>query len=156
MALEDYAHIAQEHRRLEDVARVRVWQRKEHASLRGQSCLFVDTNAITTLFFSYYHHQAGLPEPHRLANECKDRYHYVFVCADDIPFEQDGWRDNAVWRSRMQGLVLHDLDSRGIEYTVLRGDLESRVEQAKAALEGRKPDVLETPIPQLGPKLSKA
>lgn len=153
MRLEDYVHIAQKHRRLEDAARVKVWRRKERGLLDGQPYLFLDTNAVTTLFFSYYYHQAASPELHQLANECKARYHHVFVCADDIPFEQDGWRDNAVWRSRMQGLVLHDLDCRGIEYTVLHGGLEARVEQVRGVLEGKKVSVPETSIPQLGPKL---
>ncbi|GEM86883.1 AAA family ATPase [Meiothermus granaticius] len=152
MRLEDYVHIAREHRRLEDSARVKAWQHKERGSIEGQPYLFVDTNAITTLFFSYYYHQTARAELHQLANACKDRYHHVFVCADDIPFEQDGWRDNAVWRSRMQGLVLHDLDCRGVVYTVLHGNLDERVRQVKAALKGQKAATLEAELPQLGPK----
>lgn len=146
MALEDYVHIAHQHRELEDKA-VQV------ARLGGQGYVFIDTNALTTLFFSYYYHQNALPQLHRLADECQDRYHYLFVCADDIPFAQDGWRDNAIWRGRMQGLVLHDLDVRGLEYTVVHGTLQERVERVKAVIEGQKAASLETPLPQLGPKL---
>ena len=147
MMLEDYVSIAQKHCELEDTARLKV------AGLKGSGYLFVDTNALTTLFFSYYYHQNALPQLHRLADECQDRYHYLFVCADDIPFEQDGWRDNAVWRSRMQGLVLHDLDSRGLEYTVVYGALQERVEQVKAVLEGKPTQPWKAPLKQLGPKL---
>lgn len=143
LELEDYVYIARHHRELEDTARLRM------LGADKSGYLFSDTNALTTLFFSYYYHQGGLSELHQLANECKDRYHHIFVCADDIPFEQDGWRDNEVWRGRMQGLVLHDLDSRGIDYTVVWGSLENRIEQVKRVLNGEQ---LEHPkaIQQLG------
>jgi cytidyltransferase-like protein len=138
--LQDYVNIAKEHRRLEDEATIRFARKikrfidDDYKDARGY--LFVDTNAVTTLFFSYYYNQGGLKELHDLANDCKNRYHHVFVCADDIPFEQDGWRDNEIWRARMQGMVLHDLDSRGIHYTVVRGSLEERVQQVKTVLAG--------------------
>jgi HTH-type transcriptional regulator, transcriptional repressor of NAD biosynthesis genes len=138
--LEDYVIIAKKHRGLED-----------EAMINAKDFLFTDTNAITTLFFSYYYNQGGLKELHYLANSCKDRYHYVFVCADDIPFEQDGWRDNELWRARMQGMVLHDLECRKISYTVLTGSLEQRVAQVKQVLGGKNlSTILSTK--HLGPK----
>ena len=72
---------------------------------------------------------------------------------NDIPFEQDGWRDNVVWRSRMQGLVLHDLDSRGIQYTLVHGSLEERISRVKSVLAGQQ---LQNTLllKQLGPKLA--
>jgi HTH-type transcriptional regulator, transcriptional repressor of NAD biosynthesis genes len=54
------------------------------------------------------------------------RYRHVFPCGDEIPFEQDGWRDNVVWRGRMQRMVLHDLAVRGIEYQVVTGTVEEQ------------------------------
>lgn len=151
LELEDYLYIAQHHRRLEDAAVMKAYALAGRGLLKGQPYIAVDTNALTTLFFSYYYNQCGLPELHQLATECEQRYHHVFVCADDIPFEQDGWRDNEVWRGRMQGLVLHDLDSRGIVYTMVRGSLEERVEQVKKVLRG---ELLEarTASKQLGPR----
>jgi HTH-type transcriptional regulator, transcriptional repressor of NAD biosynthesis genes len=145
LELEDYVYIARKHRELEDTARLRM------LGTNKSRYLFVDTNALTTLFFSYYYNQGGLLTLHMLANECKGRYHHVFVCADDIPFEQDGWRDNEIWRARMQGMVLHDLDSRGIHYTILRGSLEERVEQVKTVLAGGKIQTVLQPK-NLGPK----
>lgn len=146
LVLEDYVQIACQHLELENRARL------ELAHTKGSSYLFVDTNALTTLFFSYYYNQGGLPRLHQLANACKERYHYFFVCDDDIPFEQDGWRDNAVWRGRMQGLILHDLDCRGIEYSVVRGSLEERVEQVKRVLAGLPLDTPPSSPRHLGPR----
>lgn len=123
--LDDYVTIARIHRQLED-----------DAALRADRYLFVDTNAITTMFFSHYYNRESLPELHRLADDCASRYAHVIVCDDDIPFEQDGWRDNLVWRGRMQGMVLHDLAVRGIRYDIVSGSLDQRVAQVRAVLEG--------------------
>jgi nicotinamide riboside kinase len=68
------------------------------------------------------------------ADDCKQRYAHHFVCADDIPYEQDGWRENEEWRGRIQALVLDDLQARGISYTVVRGSLEQRAAQVRAVL----------------------
>jgi HTH-type transcriptional regulator, transcriptional repressor of NAD biosynthesis genes len=124
LELEDYIHIAKTHRQLEDAA-----------VLRAKRFLFVDTNAITTMFLGYAYEGGGLPELTELAREAHTRYHHVFLCADDIPFSQDGWRDDAVWRSRAQGMVRYDLAVRGLAYTEVHGDLEARAKQVKATLE---------------------
>jgi HTH-type transcriptional regulator, transcriptional repressor of NAD biosynthesis genes len=124
LALEDYVFIAKRHLELEDAA-----------LLESQDYLFVDTNAITTMFLGYAYEGRGLPELTALARIAESRYHFVFLCNDDIPFAQDGWRDDAVWRSRAQGMVRYDLAVRGIAYTEVSGDLDARVAQVKAILE---------------------
>ena len=124
LGLDDYLAIAQEHRHLED-----------EAARRANRYVFVDTNAMTTLFFSHYYNRNSVPALRMLADDCRGRYRHVFVCDDDIPFEQDGWRDNEVWRARMQGMVLHDLAVRGIKYTLVTGPLEDRVAQVTSVLQ---------------------
>jgi HTH-type transcriptional regulator, transcriptional repressor of NAD biosynthesis genes len=121
---EDYIHIAKTHRQLEDAALA-----------NAKRFLFVDTNAITTMFLGYAYEGNMLPELTELARDAEQRYHHVFLCGDDIPFAQDGWRDDAVWRSRAQGMVRYDLAVRGVACTEVRGSLEARVEQVKAILE---------------------
>ncbi len=118
LALEDYVFIAKKHRQLEDAA-----------LLESRQYLFVDTNAITTMFLGYAYEGRGLPALTALAREAETRYHFVFLCSDDIPFVQDGWRDDAIWRSRAQGMVRYDLTVRGVVFTELCGDLEARVAQ---------------------------
>ena len=119
----DYVRIAAAHRAMEDQVR------------RGcNRYMIVDTNAITTMFFSYYYGRTGLPQLTQLAEECKGRYDCTLLCADDIPFEQDGWRDNAEWRARVQGMVMYDLTTRGIPWTVLTGSLEQRIRMARDVL----------------------
>jgi HTH-type transcriptional regulator, transcriptional repressor of NAD biosynthesis genes len=127
LALSDYVHTAYHHRELEDAA-----------LLRAKRFLFVDTNAITTMFLGYAYEGDGLPELIRLAREAETRYHHVILCSDDIPFEQDGWRDHEFWRGRAQRLIRYDLTVRGIHHKTVGGNLEARVQQVTAILEGHK------------------
>jgi len=122
----DYVDIAERHRAQEDAA-------LDHC----KRYLFVDTNALTTLLlgFCYGHLREAPPVLLDYANDCARRYHAHFLCGDDIPFHQDGWRDDAAWRSRVQGTVRYDLQVRGIAYAELRGTLEQRAAQVSAALE---------------------
>jgi HTH-type transcriptional regulator, transcriptional repressor of NAD biosynthesis genes len=122
--LADYVTIAEVHR-----------QHEELAALSANRYVFCDTNAITTMFFSHYYNRDSLPALHDYANECRQRYAHVFVCDDDIPFEQDGWRDTLEWRTRMQGMVLHDLRVRSVPFTIVSGSLEQRVAAVRHTLQ---------------------
>lgn len=121
----DYVDIAVKHRQAEDEA-------LRHA----RRYLFVDTSALTTLLLGicFGHADQHAPALLAYADDCKLRYVHHFVCADDIPYEQDGWRENEAWRTRVQALVLADLAARGIGYTVVRGSLAERTEQVMAVL----------------------
>lgn len=122
----DYTHIAEHHRELEDAVIV-----------NAKRFLFVDTNAITTAYLGSVYEGTVPDRVIELARAAETRYHHVFLLADDIPFEQDGWRDGALWRSRSQSIIKYDLRSRSVHFTVISGDLEARVKQVRAVLEGR-------------------
>lgn len=121
----DYVHIAEMHRRAED-----------EAMRNARRYLFVDTSALTTLLLGVCFGQVGEAPPALLgyADDCKRRYAHHFVCADDIPYEQDGWRENEAWRARIQALVLDDLAARGIGYTIVSGSLDQRAAQVRTVL----------------------
>ncbi len=127
--LDDYLTIARVHR-----------EREDEAAQRSNRYLFVDTNAVTTMFFSHYYNRDSRPELRALADECAARYRRVIVCDDDIPFEQDGWRDSEVWRGRMHGMVLHDLAVRHIPFHVVSGSLDERVARVRSILCGHTVD----------------
>jgi nicotinamide riboside kinase len=125
--VDDYVEIAVKHRQAEDEAR-----------LRARRYLFVDTNALTTLLLGYeFGHITQAPaELLGYADDCKFRYAHHFVCADDIPFVQDGVRESERWRGRIHKLVLEDLEARGIAYTIVRGTVEERAAQVRRVLAG--------------------
>jgi NadR type nicotinamide-nucleotide adenylyltransferase len=128
----DYVDIAARHREAEDAE-----------LLAASRFLFVDTNAVTTLLLGFCYRQLDVapPELRAWADACKERYAYTFVCDDDIIFEQDGWRDDAAWRERVQGMVLYDLMMRDIAYRVVRGTLIERIETVSRVLEGDRQDL---------------
>jgi nicotinamide riboside kinase len=124
----DYVEISERHRAAEDEAVRRA----------SGPWVFVDTNALTTLLLGLCFGQVTEPVPPTLlrhADDCRTRYLHHFVCADDIPYEEEpGVRENAAWRTHIQRLVLEDLDRRGIDYTVLTGTLEQRAAKAMEVL----------------------
>lgn len=123
LTLDDYVHIAKHHLELEDELRQ-----------RANRFLFVDTNPLTTMLLCYAFEGDGLPELTDLARRAERRYAHVVLCANDIPFTQDGWRENERWRTRVQGMVRFDLAVRGIPYMEVRGSVEARVRQVRRAL----------------------
>ena len=124
---DDYVEIALKHRAAEDAAMA-----------GAHRWLFVDTNALTTLLLGIQFRQVGDPPPAELlrcADDCKARYAHTFVCADDIPYEEQDVRENEAWRGRIQQLVLQDLEARGIAYTIVRGTVEERARQVRQVLD---------------------
>jgi nicotinamide riboside kinase len=128
LTADDYVEIAERHRAAEDAA----------VALEAGPCVFVDTNALTTLLLGLCFGQVTEPAPAALlrhADECRSRYLHHFVCADDIPYEEEpGVRENAAWRTHIQQLVLEDLNRRAIDYTVLTGALEARAAKVMEVL----------------------
>ncbi|MFC5548678.1 AAA family ATPase [Massilia aerilata] len=125
---EDYVDIALRHREAEDEQMPYV-----------RRYLFVDTNALTTLLLGLEFGQVTEPAPAELlrcADECRERYAHTFVCADDIPYEEQSARENEAWRGRIHQLVLKDLEARGIPYTLVSGSVEERALQVRRVIEG--------------------
>jgi len=123
---DDYVDIAQRQRAAEDAALDAC-----------QRFLFVDTNALTTLLlgFCYGHLREAPALLAQYADECGARYAHHFLCGDEIPFEQDGWRMDAGWRAEVQALVRADLLQRGVRYASVAGTLDERAQRVLAYLQ---------------------
>lgn len=123
LPLAEYVTICREHVRLED-----------EAVPRARRFVFVDTNAITTQEYAFFFFGECPPEVQAYADRCRQRYAHTFVCAADIPFDQDGTRVHPQVQQYMDGAIRNDLTIRGIPYTVVGGTLEERVAQVREAL----------------------
>src|SRR5262245_1528790 len=117
LPLDQYERICREHVALEDAA-----------ILRARRFVFVDTNAITTQQYAFFFFGTCPDEVRAYADRCKARYAHTFLCAADIPFEQDGTRVHPQVRRYMDGAIRNDLAIRGIPYHVVGGPLEARIE----------------------------
>ncbi len=121
---EQLLHIAEEQIRLED-----------KAAMEANKYLFVDTNALTTWHFAQDYYGCALPELDKLADESKDRFDLVFLCGDEIPFEDTWERSGEVKRKAFQIFIEKELIRRGIPYTKLTGAVESRMRKVVDELE---------------------
>ena len=116
LPLAEYVTICREHVALEDAA-----------VARARRFVFVDTNALTTQQYAFFFFGERPAEVHAYADRCRERYAHVFVCAADIPYDQDGTRVPPQVQQYQDGAIRNDLTVRGIPYTVVGGTLAERV-----------------------------
>jgi HTH-type transcriptional regulator, transcriptional repressor of NAD biosynthesis genes len=109
-------------------------RREEQLRLTARRFLFCDTTPLTTLFYSLDLFGTAEAELHALASR---GYDHVFLCTPDIPFQQDGTRRSSAFRDRQHEWYVRELSERRIAYTLLEGDLNSRVATVSQALHAR-------------------
>jgi NadR type nicotinamide-nucleotide adenylyltransferase len=126
LPLEDYVTICREHVALEDAA-----------ALEAERFVFVDTNAVTTQQYAFFFFGECPPEVQDYADRCRERYAWTFVCAPDIPFDQDGTRVHPQVQQYQDGAIRNDLTIRGIPFVVLEGGVAERVATVRRILEGK-------------------
>ncbi|WP_051271830.1 AAA family ATPase [Shimazuella kribbensis] len=110
-------------------------EREQQKIMKAKEYLFVDTNAITTYLFSQDYHGESHQELIQLADEASTGYDLVFLCEDDIPYEDTWDRSGAVHRSIFQKKIRADLLERKIPYFSLKGTLIQRIEKVKKVLQ---------------------
>ncbi|MCU0707067.1 MAG: AAA family ATPase [Pirellula sp.] len=101
-------------------------EREDRLLESANGVFLIDTDATTTLQFSYYYHESAHPELVRLADACRDRYDLVFLCECDIPYDDTWDRSGAVFRTTMQRRIESDLRARKRPYVRLTGSVEER------------------------------
>ena len=122
--------------------------RQENAAIEHcDTFLFVDTNALTTWHFAMDYYGSALPELSMLAEQSKQRFDHVFLCGDDIPFEDTWERSGDVKRHEFQAFITKQLEKRGIQYHYLEGNVQSRLATLVAILSKIKVS-LATPCPR--------
>ena len=112
----------------------RACEREDRLALEARELLFVDTNALTTRIFAMDYHGEATPGLTALAERAASRYDLVFLCGDDIPYDDTWDRSGDVHRATFQKRIAADLHARRIPYVPLRGTLEERAEHVTAVL----------------------
>jgi HTH-type transcriptional repressor of NAD biosynthesis genes len=109
-------------------------RREETLRLDARRYVFCDTNAWTTLHWSFRMYGCADARLWELAEATMGDYRW-FLCVDDFPWQQDGWREMPGGEAHTFQLSQQaDLDARGIDYVTLEGPLEQRVERVVRAL----------------------
>lgn len=107
---------------------------EDEAARRAYRWLFCDTTPLVTLGYSGWMFGTA-PEPLRQA--ARRRYDLLFLCAPDIPFDQDGTRVDEVFRAQQHAWYLQQLQAEAVVHVLLEGDLETRIARVQSALAKR-------------------
>jgi HTH-type transcriptional repressor of NAD biosynthesis genes len=102
--------------------------------LKSNRFLFSDTNAITTFLFSIDYHGKALLALEKLAKAAESRHDVIFVCDTDIPYDDTWDRSGDVKRKEFQDKIIEDLNARNLNYHMLRGTVDERIEQVSKVL----------------------
>ena len=105
--------------------------REESVAHTSNRYLFCDTSPLTTLFYSQ--HLFGHADPALEALALRD-YTLHILCAPDFPFDQDGTRQDAGFRSEQDAWYRHELTRRGIRWIEAKGPVSQRIRQVAAHL----------------------
>ncbi|OGV43281.1 MAG: cytidyltransferase [Lentisphaerae bacterium GWF2_57_35] len=108
--------------------------REEKLLYDANRYLFTDTNAITTYMFAQYYHGAVLPKLKEYTDQSASRYDLVFLCGADIPYESTWDRSGDVNRKQFQKQIEVDLGKRKVQFFMLSGNLEERVQIVSSVL----------------------
>jgi len=114
-------------------------EREEEAFLSANKYCFIDTNAITTYMFALDYHGTAPELLTQIALENAMRYDLVFLCEDDIPYDDTWDRSGNQKRSSFQKQIVADLEARRIPYIQLKGDLETRMKHVDEVLSKYQP-----------------
>ncbi|KAI9002840.1 ATPase/kinase [Hyaloraphidium curvatum] len=109
-------------------------EREERKLLEANRYLFTDTNAITTYTFALEYHGSAEPLLAELADASARRYDVVFLCGDDIPYDDTWDRSGDGNRRTSQKRIAADLLARKIPFVTLEGSVEERVEKVGRVL----------------------
>ncbi|MBM9915498.1 MULTISPECIES: AAA family ATPase [Stenotrophomonas] len=122
--------------RAQDLLRIAATQpqHEDQAAPHAHRWLFCDTTPLVTLGYSGWMFGTA-PEP--LQRAAARAYDLLFLCAPDIPFEQDGTRVGEDFRLRQHAWYLQQLQAGGVEYVLLEGDLETRIARVRVELAKR-------------------
>ncbi len=94
--------------------------------------LICDTTPATTAFYSRKLFGKIDPELERLATRS---YDFTFLCLPDIPFVQDGTRQDEAFRAEQHAYYEDLLARSGIAWAALEGTLDARLAAVEAVLE---------------------
>jgi NadR type nicotinamide-nucleotide adenylyltransferase len=102
--------------------------------LQANKYIFTDTNALTTYMFSLYYHGKAKPKLIKLANQSVTRYDLIFVCGNEIPYDNTWDRSGELNRLVFQKQIIAELNTNKIPYFLLEGTIQERINYVKKIL----------------------
>lgn len=91
--------------------------------------LFCDTSPLTTMFYCLEMFGCVPTKLIDIVWDCDYRYDKIYLCAPDFPMVQDGTRKDEKFRQKGHEFYINHLECIGIEYTLLTGNLEQKIDK---------------------------
>jgi nicotinamide riboside kinase len=115
-----------------DVAAEQIRRERDAAASTGR--VFVDSSPLMTAVYSiHYFGDHSLLEP-ALAHQ-RRAYSATLVCDTDLPWIADGLqRDSEAVRARCQAMLIEQLQLAALDFTLVSGDLPTRLAVARGRL----------------------
>jgi NadR type nicotinamide-nucleotide adenylyltransferase len=120
LSMKDLEIIAEEHSKLEEAC----------FSL-DRDYTFIDTCVLTTFAYTLYYFGKASKTLEKILDGSLYKYNNLFLCDDDIPFEDTWDRSGPKSRAIIQSINKQLLNRLGIDYTLLTGALENRLQTVK-------------------------
>jgi NadR type nicotinamide-nucleotide adenylyltransferase len=116
LSIKDLENIAIGHNNLENVI-----------STENKEAVFVDTNVITTFSYAIYYFGNASSILADILQSSLYKYRHLFLCDDDIPFDDTWDRSGPESRGKIQDINKRVLEQNRIKYIILSGSLEKRI-----------------------------
>jgi nicotinamide riboside kinase len=120
LSMHDLEIIAKEHNKLE-----------EKHFLLDKDSTFIDTCVLTTFSYALYYFGEASAMLVDILKDSLYKYKNVFLCDEDIPFEDTWDRSGPKTRGVMQDINKKMLEQYGIPFTLLSGTIENRLQIVK-------------------------
>lgn len=117
----------------DDIEKIGAAQEKMRQENNQSGIKIYDTEAIVLYIWSIFKYQKYAPKiKHLMENQNFDHY---FLCSPkDIPWEEDPLREHPNQREELFDLYLKELKKQKVNFTILEGDFEKRMQQAIAVI----------------------
>jgi NadR type nicotinamide-nucleotide adenylyltransferase len=116
LSMRDLENIAVGHNNLEDMV-----------CAENKDCVFIDTNVITTFSYALYYFGKASSVLIDILQSSLYKYTYLFLCDEDIPFDDTWDRSGPKSRTEIQNINKTVLEKNRLNYVVLSGSLEKRI-----------------------------
>ena len=97
--------------------------------------IFCDTNLLELMIYSYIYYGKCPSQIQHYAIE--NHYDVIFLTDIDVPWQADDLRDRPNEREFMFDAFRQSLDKYDLKYTILRGNIQKRIETVTAILQSR-------------------
>ena len=120
LSMNDLENIAIEHTKLEE----KIFE-------ENYDCAFIDTSVLTTFCYALYYFNKSSNTLTSIFENSLYKYKHVFLCNDDIPFDDTWDRSGPKSRGILQEINKEVLKQYNLKYVLLSGTLEQRIELVK-------------------------